>query len=37
MSEQEVDRIEGSLRVLRLLGVVFAIFLAAAISALVIH
>ena len=35
--QQEVDRIENSLRVLRVLGVVFAIFLAAAVSALVVH
>lgn len=36
-NQEEVDRIEVSLRVLRILGVVFAIFLAAAVSALVIH
>jgi hypothetical protein len=36
-NEREVDRVESSLRFLRLLGVVFAIFLAAAISALVIR
>src|SRR5262249_21632205 len=33
----EVDRIDASLRVLRILGCVFAIFLAAAVSALVIR
>ena len=35
--QRDKDRIEGSLRILRILGVVFAIFLAAAVSALVTH
>jgi hypothetical protein len=35
--QQEIDRIEKSLRVLRTLGLVFAVFLAAAVSALFIH
>jgi hypothetical protein len=34
---KEIARIENSLRLLRILGVVFAIFLAAAVSAMVIH
>jgi hypothetical protein len=34
---KDVERIENSLRVLRILGVVFALFLAAAVSALIIH
>lgn len=34
---KEVDRIENWLLILRLLGVFFAVFLAAAVSALVIH
>jgi hypothetical protein len=36
-SRQELDRIENSLRALRILGLIFAIFLAAAVSALVIR
>lgn len=35
--QKEIDRIENWLRALRILGVVFAIFLAAAVSALIIH
>ena len=35
--QQEIDRIENLLVVLRVLGVVFAIFLAAAVSALIAH
>jgi hypothetical protein len=35
--QQKIDRIENSLHVLRILGVVFTIFLAAAVSSLFIH
>jgi hypothetical protein len=34
---KDIDRVENSLRVLRIFGVVFAVFLAAAVSALIIH